>query len=458
MWDSAFQPYLNTGTLFDVHTGCFVPGTHGGMVLNGGLAPTNSFMGRQQMFKSTEMLSYMLRVLGFYDRSELLTYDTETSLKKDRIVRFTPYCTADALSDRIVLKTIVDMTAEEFFEKVKEIVHEKLTHKDDYLVESPLIDPYTNKPMMIIIPTLVVYDSWSAMVTGAMQTTFDNTEIDSPDANTIFMKDGRGKKMIMMQIPTLASKGGLCFGFSAHLGDKIEMNSRMQSPKSLPSMRSTDKPKGVGSDFNFLISNAIDIRKVEALQESDKTSLYPIEGGSGAELYEATSILVRSKNNMSGTQLPMVISQVDGIMGDLSNYNYLRKHNEYFGLIGNKVTHKPAMTDTTVGRTTIRKRLEDPKVARAIELLAQQKYIQNNWVSTKAEVDFGMKPELLAEKLLASDKPGVSDILQSRGYWTYDKKNLQPYMSLYDVLAIAQGIYRAKGVSLVGLDVPKSVK
>jgi hypothetical protein len=205
------------------------------------------------------------------------------------------------------------------------------------------------------------------------------------------------------------------------------------------------------------MSNYVETRKVQPLLDPDKHCLYPSEGSSDAELNEVTSIMLRCKNNMSGTQLPTVISQANGILSELSNYHYL-KENGYFGLLGNKVTHKPAMTDVSMGRTTVRQKLTDPRVARAVELLAQLCYIQNNWVTTGAEVDFSMRPEALVEKLLASDKPGVSDVLESRGYWTYDKTNLQPYMSLYDVLGIAQGVYKARGISLVGTTPPKADK
>jgi len=152
--------------------------------------------------------------------------------------------------------------------------------------------------------------------------------------------------------------------------------------------------------------------------------------------------------------LRMVVSQRDGILPDMSNYHYLRK-NDYFGLIGNSREHKPAMTDIVLSRGTVRAKLNDqtnpgnPKLGHALELIAQLSYIQDNWAgNTAGDVDFSMKPKVLAEKLLASDGPTTDDILSSRSWWTYDKTNTQPYMSLYDVLAIAQGVYKAKGISM----------
>ena len=267
----------------------------------------------------------------------------------------------------------------------------------------------------------------------------------------VYMRDGNIKKMIMTQLPTLGTRAGIYFMLSAHIGDKYELNPYAPTPKSLQHMRASEKLKEVGSDFNFLVSNTLEMRAVQLLLDGEKECLYPIPGGSDVELSEITAIMQRGKNNMSGLQLSLVVSQADGVLSELTNYHYLKK-NEYFGLLGNKNTHKPAMTEVSVGRTTIRQKLTDPKVSRAIELLAQLCYIQNNWVTAGADVDFTMKPEVLAEKLLASDGPFVADVLESRGWWTYDKKNLQPYLSVYDVLAIAQGQYRAKGISLAGMN------
>lgn len=448
--ESPFQTYWNTGTMFDIHTGVFVPGTHGGMVLNGGLSSSNAFMGRPQMFKSTEMLSYVVRAMGLYPGSECMIDDTEYSLKKSRIIQFSPFNNHADLDPRIIITTPEVTSAEEFVAWIKEVGEAKLKEREKYTVQSMILDPKTGKPQRILLPTFVGIDSWSKLSSQSMQATFDTQVLGSSATNMVYMRDGNIKKMIMTQIPMLAAKYGMVFFVSAHVGEKYELNPYAQSPKVLQHMKSTEKPKEVGADFNFLISNSIEMRAVSLLRNPDKDdALYPTEGSSSVELNEVTSILVRCKNCPSGSQLPMVVSQHQGILSELSNYHYLRE-NKYFGLLGNQVTHKPAMTDVAVGRTKIREKLVNPEVARALEILAQMCYINENWSTVGAEVDYTMKPEVLAEKLLTSDTATTKDILQSRGYWTYDKENKQPYMSTYDVLAIAQGIYKSKlhGVKL----------
>jgi hypothetical protein len=458
--DSSFRPYLNTGTLYDTQTGAFVPGTHNGMVLNGGLSTTNGYVGRPQLFKSTELMSHMMRVMSYYPGVESFTLDTEGSLNKHRILGFSPFPDNHLdLDDRLLLTTIAETATETFFEEIKKIAAVKTASPDRYMVESPILDPKTGAPVRMFIPTFVCIDSWSKMISSFMQTSLDTKTLGSSDTNMIYMKDGNIKKMIMMQIPMLAVRAGIYFFLSAHIGDVFKLDQYAPTIKDLQHMRGTDKLKEVGSDFDFLLSNCLEMRQATMLVAEDKkSSLYPIDGGTTIELNEVTAVLLRCKNNASGSQLPLVISQTHGILSDLSNYHYIRT-NDYFGLLGSKIHHKPAMTDTSVGRTTIREKLTDKKTARAIELLAQLCYIQNNWVTSGGDVNLNITPSVLAETLLTSDGPTTDDILQSRGWWTYDKTNHQPYMSLYDVIAISQGYYKAKGISLVGIEVPKeSVK
>lgn len=445
--ESPFQHYLNTNTLLDVHTGVFVPGTHGGMILNGGLSSSNSFSGRPRMFKSTEMFSYVVRAMCYYSRTEFLIYDTEFAQKANRLAEFAPVEYKESVQNRIIITDPAVTSAEEFIALVKSIADSKLKNKDDYLVESPILDPKTMKPQMMLIPTFVAIDSWSKMVSSYMTNTLETKQLGSSDTNMVYMKDGNVKKMIMTQIPALAARAGIYFVMSAHVGEKYEMNQYAPSPKQLQYMKANEKLKEVGADFNFLMSNAIEMRKVAALLNGDKSdTLYPKTGSSQFELNEVTSILTGCKNNMAGYTLPMVVSQLEGIMPELSNYNYLREH-EYFGLVGNKNTHKPVFTDTTVGRTTIREKLSDPKLVRALEILTQLCYIQQNWVTANSDIDFFIKPEKLQELLLEKDKNIVNDILESRGYWTYDK-NDQTYLSLYDIIAIVQNKYTPKFISV----------
>ena len=97
------------------------------------------------------------------------------------------------------------------------------------------------------------------------------------------------------------------------------------------------------------------------------------------------------------------------------------------------------MPDTTISRNTVRQIAgSSPQVRRALELAAQYCFIKNNWNTRDLHVDFSMEPAKVFD-ILNSDKKKtlVQDILNTRGYWTYDKTTL-PYMSLIRMLELVK--------------------
>ena len=75
----------NTGTMFDLATGRYVPGVDGNMYINGGYAPhINAIVGPNGAFKSTMANALLMRSLGIYTDAEAIIEDTENSLDKDK--------------------------------------------------------------------------------------------------------------------------------------------------------------------------------------------------------------------------------------------------------------------------------------------------------------------------------------------------------------------------------------
>jgi hypothetical protein len=111
--------------------------------------------------------------------------------------------------------------------------------------------------------------------------------------------------------------------------------------------------------------------------------------------------------------------------------------------------HNPVLTpDVTLTRTTVNDILRNnAKVARAIEIISQLCFIQNNWTLRELPVPFDIHPEKLMEELTKSTY-SVDDILNSRGWWTYDKKHPLPYLSIFDILGIVNNTYKPKFFSV----------
>ena len=80
------------------------------------------------------------------------------------------------------------------------------------------------------------------------------------------------------------------------------------------------------------------------------------------------------------------------------------------------------------------------EVCRGLEILSQLKWILNYWNVDKMNTNIPETAEKFIEMIVANDTIAISDILNSRGYWTYDKDNDRPYMSIMDILDILNGV------------------
>lgn len=438
-------PYMNTGTMFDIVSGAFVPAMDGSMIMNGGLTYTNGTIGRPQTYKSTDSLSLAISSASLYDDSTVLVYDSEMSQKLQRLRRFKHEDRPDIPLGNFKLTDATKMTAEELYTLILEICNDKETHRKDYEVETPFKDLRTGLPIRILKPTYVIIDSLSKMQSSSMIELLASTSLTSNKQNTMFMSDGMMKTKFISQLPRLGAKYNIIFVVTAHVGDKFDLDPSKRSPKELQHMKASDKIKYVGADFDFLMSNLLEVRKAELLQTDKYECLYPDADASAFDLNKLTSVLVRCKNNASGTaKLTSIVSQAAGLQSSLSNYHFLKEHG-YYGLLGSDRTHQPALLpDVNLQRTTVRDKLKDYKTRRAVELISQYCYIQKYWAKTGLDRDFSMPIEKFAEKLIANKTYAISDILESRGYWTYNKKEPRKYLSIYDAVGLVDGAVPAK--------------
>ncbi len=458
--DADFVPYLNTGSTLDLMTGKYIPGLMGSTILNGGLTSTNGVMGKPQQYKTTTILGLAANAMSRYPQSDHLIWDNEQSIKdKDRFVEMSDFYLDEPekravhlqeLKKRTVLTDItVYPDADTFFEQVKEIAHKKMESPKDWIVETPLIDPDTGKPRLMMIPTFITADSWSKAPVKAGVEMMDKHEVSSSETNMLFMREGLIKKKILDQVPRLAAKAGLYFLFTAHVGKKFEMNAYLPPSKDMQFMKQDEQIKGVGSNFAFLMSNLIEVRGSKVLQKDSgsktKECEYPLPSGitSPTEMSSNCMSTIRCKNNNSGTQFFPVLSQSNGYQAGLTNYHYLRE-NDYFGLGTNKNNPRTVfLPDKPTRRTTVAGDLtKSYELSRAVEILAQLCFIQNSWSIYNSVVPFDITPEKLVAELTKTTYAS-SDILNSRGWWSYGKFD-RPMLSLFDILAIITNQYKPK--------------
>ena len=459
--DAPFRPYFNTGTMFDYGTGDFVPGKDGSTVLNGGFAGTNSVAGRAQLYKSSLSSGIEVNALARYPNSQLVIKDSEWALRKKRVIRASNLFLdnpelrqkhLEELEARIVINTPDQFTGiEDWFEKVViPIVEYKLKHRKDFTVESPILDPKTLKPLLMLIPTFVAIDSWTEAKSSPAETMLDKHGSADPESNMFWMRDGNVKSKLLHQMTHLAAKANIIFVLTAHIGDNKTLDGGRAPPtKELQYMKQADKIKGAGSGWHFLISNALQCMSATVLQDEHKECEYPYPNDmtGPTEMSEINTVILRNKNNAAGTSFPFVSSQTNSLDIPLTNFNYLRR-NDYFGLGTNKAQTRPYFTpDTTISRKSATARILDYKVSRGIEILAQLKFVQNCWSLRQQPVPYDITPEALAEFFVSKPTYALDDILNSRGWWTYGTHE-RNYLSLFDILAIVAGLYKPKFLSL----------
>ena len=433
---SVYNPYINTGTIFDIVTGHFRPGTQGKWVLDGGLSQCLGIAGRGQTYKSGLAGSLLARALLQYKDAEAFVYETEgTIANATRYDDFVPQ--NSPVSDRIVFKNASECSLTDFYEQFKEIVNTKIKQKNDYLRETPFLDPRTDKPFKCWYPTFVLVDSFSRATANTGEIQIAQNDIDASKMSTYYLLNGNVKSRIMNDLPARAASAGIYVIMTAHVGDKIDLDPYSPSPKQLQYMKNNDRMKNVGSNFEFLTTALIQTIKATCMQTSDKKCLYPTKGSTEVEVNLVDTKLIRCKNNASGTMLPFVISQYQGILNEVTNFNILRSYKNYgMEVKGNNQNFIPCLLkDKNITRHNIREMSDEYRVSRGLEILAQLCIIQNCWSTLRMPEYIRTPPEKMAELLTTSKSLMVDRVLESTGVWNFDKQDRE-YLTIVDILSM----------------------
>lgn len=435
---SPLVPSLNTGLPMDIATGSFVGGVDGHMFLSGGIGPISGVSGKSQTYKSTAVLSAVAKILQIYPDTDALIYDTETTLKFDRVAKLAG---DPSLNDRgVVINPSTCPTIDDFDEYIRTITEEKAKHKKDYMIETPFIDYRNGEPFRMMIPTICVVDSLSFATSKMQDDMYEKLALSDGKNQTTHMVDGHKKDLFIRKMNRLAVSHGLYFIFTAHLGTNMNLtNSHLPPSKEMQYMRQDAKLKNVSPSFHRLTNPLIETRKATLLQDSKKECEYPDgEGSSVNELSAIESVIIRCKGDSgSGSSFSQISSQTNGILPEVSNYHFLKENGEEVLISGTSAARRCSIyPDVVFNRKTLRaKARENYELARALELSAQLAYIQKYWTTdTRSAVNLSLPKKDFVEKINA-DKTLRDEILNSRGYWTYGE-NDRKFMSLYDIVEL----------------------
>lgn len=433
--------HFHTGTFYDLMTGKYEIGSDGKYYLNGGYAQyITGLHGRGNTYKSTLLDSMVVGLARIYNDAYIFNFDTEASKDKNRILSFVDdklhNVAESSLDHRVVLKVGGKWTISELWKFVNQLMNKRKSDLKKHKVMSPFLG-YDMEPIEIFRPLIIVIDTLSELKSGTeIDLLTSNKDIEDKKNRTIYMEDGNKKTVILSALNKFCNLYGITVCTTAHTGDNFSMDSITPPKKQLLEQKQNDKIKGVGSKYTTLTHVLTQVLSCRHAHDSAKKALYPIGETSDKDLQELIVIISRNKVQASGMAVPFIVSQSGGLLNEVTNLHFLRS-NGYVGLDGgpSKPTHACVWyPDQRFSRKNFRERVsQDYKLARAIELVARYRYIQLCWNHKGQPFDLSKTPDELYQQMV--NKKLVDRILESTGYWTYDKQERE-YLSLYEVLKL----------------------
>lgn len=443
------RPLLNIGAGFDIPTGSYRLGKHGESILNGGLAPYTAIVGKGNTFKTAIMMFMMGRVLERYNHSNALHYDTECTFGTDRILSLMSHLepgTAQGWIDdgRIYLTDDSIAKGNEWFKKTVQD-YATLKQKDRKSMGTlPFVDGQGN-PIPYLYPTVNGADSISEMKFNDLEKNYAKMEIGQGEMQTEAMRVSNAKRMLIEKTQGYANGGGLYVIMSAHLGKELNMDGKPQEKKTT-FMKQGDKISKVPSQILSLPNNAWEISTGTVLINRDtKEWMYPkpgdIETAGNPDLLTLIAKNLRGKNGPSGVPWEFVMSQSEGLLPSLTEFNHIKNCNRY-GLGGNdRNYYVELLPDVKLMRTTVRGKIDEtPELRRALEITMEMCQMRYLWHTRDPK--YNMTPLELREGL---EKKGYKwdQLLNTRGFWTYEEDNHPlPFLSTMDLLRMYHDEYR----------------
>lgn len=447
---------FNIGATFDIPTGYWIRGRHREWILMGGLGPMTAIAGPGNMYKST-MLHYMtlsaMAKIWTAIQTSCSTYDSETNIHIQRLKNFSQ--TFDQFKEIDIIEeghwVISDASgylADEWYSILRDFIREKRKKSKEIMVDLPF-NNREGKQAQEVIPTFSEFDSISAMHINAADEIMNKNDIGSSGGSHVFMREGLGKSQMLHELPSLATAAKHYILTTAHIGDNNKMGGgpgTAPPKKQLQFLPTDTKIKGVTGQFLYNQHNLWLVTNCKLLwNDADKTPKFPkLQGQSVVEdkdLNLVTIQHVRGKAGPSGFRLDILVSQSEGVLPSLTEFNLLKDY-ESFGFAGNDRTYQLHLVpDENLQRTTIRQKLDESKrLRRAMNItseLAQMYQFHKPYIGEKL-----MTADILYTKLKEQGYD-INWILENtRGWWTYNNDMVGDYfLSTLDLLEMASGQY-----------------
>jgi len=251
---------------------------------------------------------------------------------------------------------------------------------------------------------------------------------------------------MLMQLPTMTGQTGIHVIFTAHIGDDLALDPYAPPAKKLTFLKNKVKLKQVPEKFTFLMNNLYHVTSAQVLlNDTTKTPQYPRDGEDNlkgdTDLQIITVQNMRAKAGPTGMPFELIVSQSEGIMVGLSEFNYIKSFDRY-GLGGNDRNYFLELyPEVSLSRTTIRGKIDgDLLLQRALEITSEMCQMKNLWHNLEEGI-LCTPAELYAD---LKAKGYDWDILlgHTRGYWVFnDDPNPLQFLSTMDLLECRAGNY-----------------
>lgn len=448
-----FMPMPNTGTILDISAGSWVKGDRGQTILNGGVAHFAGIAALPNMFKTTIAAGMAGAVLRAFPKAIVHAHDTETTMQHQRIEQLVRTSMKIGVGDfkepenlesegRLFFTSSVDHDGTEIFNLLKEFC--KRRRENEKKVELEIINPRTNKNYLYYNPVIEFWDSFSGLKTKDAVEKQSGADVGTKETNMLAMNFNKGKSDIVEQAPDLTAKHGVYLCFTAHVGQKYQLDAYKPEVKPLRWLKGDVKLKRVPENTSFNTGNFYVIGSMNPLTEKG-ADLWPRtadeKDDQSPDLIDLSIINQRGKYGFSNNPLPLVVSQREGLLHPESNFLFLRQEGK-FGIGGNNVHFHLALTpDVNMRRTTVRTIFrENPNVVRAAHVLMEICYMFKYDANRYEE--YICTPEELYEdiKNLGYDW----NLLLSTRFWftPIDSSDYKiPYLSTMDLLKMRNGEY-----------------
>lgn len=446
------RPILNVGCLFDVFTGRYYYGKHGEAILSGGFPHTLGVAGQGNTFKSVLLHFFTLQALNRYRQSQAQVYDTEGSISLARLEALSRHMENIRDIDltemgRLLLTDSATMKGDVWYRAFRDYTDNKVSKENvkGWTRQTPFWDDRQQQYITALVPTIAEIDSLSMFTTTGVQEIYDEKDIGSSDMNTEALRSSRDKSQMLTDLADTTVHTNSFVGMTAHVGPQHQLDPRSPPAKQLMFLKNKVSLKNVPQKFTFTPQVVWYVTGAEVLRnDSTKAVEFPrsrdddLKGDT--DLQKLTLLALRNKHGASGIPFEVILSQDEGVMVGLTEFNYIRNFDR-FGLGGNLQNyHLILYPSVNLSRTTIRAKIdEDYKLRRALQITSELCQMINHWDD---EDQLFCTPQQLYDDIKAAGYDW-DILLQTRGYWVFveDEEGEMPFLSTLDLLRMRKKLY-----------------